>query len=319
MPVLYINISNLATCFVEYYHVRQGKRAWRKGRGVMLEKAKYFLTIFWGTALIALGVHFFMSPFHIMCGSITGLAIVLINFIPLQLSVMTFILNVICIILAFVFIDRKFGVKIILISVLLPALMFVLETAFPNPQSLTGNIVLDAIGMIMIICFGQAMLFNANAASGGLDIIAKIMNKYFHMDLGKAIIIAGAITVGSSYFAYDIQTVVLGFMTTYFSGLILDYFIDSFTGKVRVCIISEHNDEFKRYVIEELERGITVYSAIGGYSGQPKNELCAVLTKKEYGQLMDYVESVDPNPFVTISNIKRVVGSWNTPKRRSYF
>ena len=285
----------------------------------MYEKLKYFLTIFGGTFIIAFGVYFFMNPFHIMCGSVTGLAIVLINFIAVPLSVMTFILNVICIILAFVFIDRKFGVKIIFISLLLPAIIFVFETFFPNPQSLTGNLALDAIAMITVICFGQAILFNANAASGGLDIIAKMMNKYLHMELGKAIVIAGAVTVASSYFAYDIQTVVIGFMTTYFSGILLDYFIDGFTGKIRVCIISKHNDEIKRYVIEELQRGITVYTAVGGYSGEPRNELCAVLTKKEYGQLMDYVEGVDPNPFVTISNIKRVVGSWNTPKRRSYF
>ncbi len=285
----------------------------------MYEKLKYFLTIFGGTFIIAFGVYFFMNPFHIMCGSVTGLAIVLINFIPVPLSVMTFILNVICIILAFIFIDRKFGMKIIFISLLLPAIIFVFETFFPNPQSLTGSIALDAIGMITVICFGQAILFNANAASGGLDIIAKMMNKYLHMELGKAIVIAGAVTVASSYFAYDIQTVVIGFMTTYFSGVLLDYFIDGFTAKIRVCIISKHNDDIKRYVIEELQRGITVYTAVGGYSGEPRNELCAVLTKKEYGQLMDYVEGIDPNPFVTISNIKRVVGSWNTPKRRSYF
>ena len=285
----------------------------------MYEKLKYFLTIFGGTFIIAFGVYFFMNPYHIMCGSVTGLAIVLINFIPVPLSAMTFILNVICIILAFVFIDRKFGMKIIFISLLLPAIIFVFETFFPNPESLTGSLALDAIGMITVICFGQAILFNANAASGGLDIIAKMMNKYLHMELGKAIVIAGGVTVASSYFAYDIQTVVIGFMCTYFSGILLDYFIDGFTGKIRVCIISKYNDEIKRYVIENLQRGITVYTAVGGYSGEPKNELCAVLTKKEYGQLMDYVESIDPNPFVTISNIKRVVGSWNTPKRRSYF
>lgn len=296
-----------------------GKPAWGKVEQTMYEKLKYFLTIFGGTFIIAFGVYFFMNPYHIMCGSVTGLAIVLINFIPVPLSAMTFILNVICIILAFVFIDRKFGMKIIFISVLLPAIIFVFETFFPNPESLTGSLALDAIGMITVICFGQAILFNANAASGGLDIIAKMMNKYLHMELGKAIVIAGGVTVASSYFAYDIQTVVIGFMCTYFSGILLDYFIDGFTGKIRVCIISKYNDEIKRYVIENLQRGITVYTAVGGYSGEPKNELCAVLTKKEYGQLMDYVESIDPNPFVTISNIKRVVGSWNTPKRRSYF
>ena len=285
----------------------------------MFEKLKYFSTIFFGTFIIAVGVYFFMNPKHIISGSITGLAVVLVNFIPLSLSVMTLILNIICIILAFLFIDKTFGTKIIFISILLPVLLFVFETVFPDPGSPTGNIALDVVGMIVVICFGQAILFNANAASGGLDIIAKIMNKYLHLDLGQAIIIAGMVTVASSYFAYDLQTVIIGALATYFSGLVLDYFIDEFTGKIRVCVISEHNDEFRRYVIENLQRGITVYTATGGYSDAQKSEILAILTKKEYGQFMDYVQSKDPNAFVTISNVKRVVGSWNTPKRRTYF
>ena len=271
----------------------------------MFEKLKYFSTIFFGTFIIAVGVYFFMNPNHIISGSISGLAVVLVNFVPLSLSAMTLLLNIICIILAFLFVDKTFGTKIIFISVLLPALLFVFEILFPNPGSPTGNIALDVVGMIVVICYGQAVLFNANAASGGLDIIAKIMNKYLHMDLGKSIIIAGMVIIGA--------------LSTYLSGLVLDYFIDEFTGKIRVCVISEHNDDFKRYVIETLQRGITVYTATGGYSDTQKEEILAILTKKEYGQFMDYVQAKDPNAFVTISNVKRVVGSWNTPKRRTYF
>lgn len=284
-----------------------------------MEKIRYFMTILFGTLIITIGVYFFMNPNHIVCGSITGLAVVLINFVPVSLSAMTFILNMICIVLAFVFVDRKFGVRIIFISLLFPALLFVFEILFPNVTSPTGDLALDAICMVLVICFGQAVLFHANAASGGLDIIAKIMNKYLHMDLGQSLIIAGMVTVISSYLAYDFQTVVIGALTTYLSGIVLDYFIEGFNGKIRVCIISEHNEEFRKFVIEELQRGITVYTATGGYSSQPKNELCAILTKKEYGKLMDYVQSVDPDAFVTISDVKRVVGSWNTPQRRSYF
>ena len=220
----------------------------------MFEKLKYFSTIFFGTFIIAVGVYFFMNPNHIVSGSISGLAVVLVNFVPLSLSVMTLFLNIICIILAFLFVDKAFGTKIIFISILLPALLFVFELLFPGPVSPTGNIALDVVAMIIVICYGQAVLFNANAASGGLDIIAKIMNKYLHMDLGKSIIIAGLVTVASSYFAYDLQTVIIGALSTYLSGLVLDYFIDEFTGKIRVCVISEHNDDFKRYVIETLRQ-----------------------------------------------------------------
>lgn len=285
----------------------------------MMDHVKYYATLILGTLIIAVGVYFFMNPNHIVCGSITGLAVVLIKFIPISLSMMTLILNVICIVLAFVFIDRAFGVKIIFISLLLPVILFVFELLFPVVTSPTGEVALDAVCMVMIICFGQAILFNADAASGGLDIIAKIISKFFHVDLGQALIMAGMVTVASSYFAYDLQTVVIGGLTTYFSGVVLDYFIEGFTGKIRVCIISSYNDEFRKFVIEKLQRGITVYTATGGYSGEPKNEICAILTKKEYGQLMDYVQATDPNAFVTISHVKRVVGSWNTPKRRSYF
>ncbi len=291
----------------------------RKGKSNMLEKVKYNLTILLGTLIIAIGVYFFMNPNHIVCGSIAGLAVVLIEFVPVSLSVMTFILNVICIILAFVFIDKAFGMKIIFISLLLPAIMFVFEQLFPNPASPTGDLALDAVCMVLVICFGQAMLFNANAASGGLDIIAKMMNKYLHMNLGQAIVVAGMVTVASSYFAYDLTTVIIGGLTTYFSGIVLDYFIDNYTGKIRVCIISKYDEDFRKYIIETLDRGCTVYTATGGYSGMAQTELCAILTRKEYGQLMDYVQEVDPNAFVTIADIKRVVGSWNTPRRRSYF
>ena len=260
----------------------------------MFEKLKYFSTIFFGTFIIAVGVYFFMNPNHIISGSISGLAVVLVNFVPLSLSAMTLLLNIICIILAFLFVDKTFGTKIIFISVLLPALLFVFEILFPNPGSPTGNIALDVVGMIVVICYGQAVLFNANAASGGLDIIAKIMNKYLHMDLGKSIIIAGMVTVASSYFAYDLQTVIIGALSTYFSGLVLDYFIDEFTGKIRVCVISEHNDDFKRYVIDPCDphqKGI--WSVYGLRPGKGPQRLRNDLQREARGGKLEYAEETD--------------------------
>ncbi len=286
----------------------------------MNAKIKYWLTIMWGLIVIVFGVHFFMTPNHLVAGSITGLAVVLVKIIPIQLSMMTLILNVICIILAFVFIDKAFGKKIIAISILLPMVMFVFETIFPNPESITGSVALDAVGMCTVITYGQAILFNANAASGGLDIIAKIISKYLHVDLGAALIIGGGVAVGSAFFVYDVQTVVVGLMITYFSGLMLDYFIEGFTGKVRVCVISDSNEDFRKFIVEHLQRGVTMYTAMGGYTGEPQSELCAILTKKEYGLFMEHLQLVDPKAFVTISGVKRVVGSWNSPTRRgSYF
>ena len=270
-------------------------------------------------AIIAAAVYFFLVPSHTSVSSISGLGIVLSNFVPLPLSAITMILNVVLLIIGFITCGCEFGVKTVYTSIVLPLFLGLFEKVFPDFGSMTNSQELDVLCYILVVSVGLSILFNRNASSGGLDIVAKIMNKYLHLDLGQSIIIAGMVTVASSYFAYDLQTVIIGALATYFSGLVLDYFIDEFTGKIRVCVISEHNDDFKHYVIETLQRGITVYTATGGYSDTAKSEILAILTKKEYGQFMDYVQAKDPNAFVTISNVKRVVGSWNTPKRRTYF
>ena len=285
-----------------------------------MEKEKVILNlkIIIGTLIIAASIHFFLVPNHIVAGSITGLAMVLVKFIPIPVSAMTFILNMICLVIAFLFIGKEFGMKIIFISVLLPALMYVFEVLFPNTVSPTGDLALDAVCLVMTIALGQAILFQANAASGGLDIIAKVMNKYLHMDLGEALIISGMATVFSSLFAYDLQTVVIGGLVTYFCGVVLDGYIDSFARKKRVCILSDHYEQTQQFIMYDLNRGVTLYSAKGGYDGKERQELVVILTKKEYGRLMDYMEKEDPKAFVTISDVNRVVGSWN-PANKSYF
>ena len=283
------------------------------------ELIKETLVLTAAMAIVAGAVYFFLLPSHASVSSISGLGIILSNFVPLPLSAITMILNILLLIIGFFTCGKEFGAKTVYTSIVLPLFLALFERIFPNIGSLTDSQELDVLCYVLTVSIGLSILFNRNASSGGLDIVAKIMNKYLHLDLGQAIIIAGMVTVASSYFAYDLQTVIIGALATYFSGLVLDYFIDEFTGKIRVCVISEHNDEFRRYVIENLQRGITVYTATGGYSDAQKSEILAILTKKEYGQFMDYVQSKDPNAFVTISNVKRVVGSWNTPKRRTYF
>ena len=272
----------------------------------MFEKLKYFSTIFFGTFIIAVGVYFFMNPNHIISGSISGLAVVLVNFVPLSLSAMTLLLNIICIILAFLFVDKTFGTKIIFISVLLPALLFVFEILFPNPGSPTGNIALDVVGMIVVICYGQAVLFNANAASGGLDIIAKIMNKYLHMELGKAMSLSGMCVALSAALVYDKKTVVLSILGTYFNGIVLDHFIFDHNIKRRVCIITEKEEALRQFIIHELHSGATIYEAIGAYNKEKHNEIITIVDKSEYQKLMAYINREDPKAFITVYNVSHM-------------
>lgn len=272
---------------------------------------KEYAIITAGIFLTAAAVYFFMMPANIVLGSITGLAIVLVNFIPVQVSVMTFILNVFCLVIGFLLVGKEFGAKTVYTSILLPVFLYVLELLFPNNSSLTNDLLLDTLCCIVLISIGQTLMFNANASSGGLDIVAKILNKYFHLELGKGIALAGILTVATTILVYDAKTLIVGILGTYFNGLVLDEYISGFARRKRVCFLSEKYQEIAEYIMHDIKRGVTLYEAKGGYDQSKKVEVQTILTQNEYGQLIDYIHKTDPKAFVTVSTVSEVVGYWN--------
>lgn len=268
-----------------------------------------------GTFIISLAVFFFLIPSNVVVGSMAGLVIVVSNFIPIKISVLTFILNAILLVVGFIFIGKEFGAKTVWSSILLPAYLYIFEVLFPNNQSLTNDILIDTICYLIVVSVGLAMLFNANASSGGLDIIAKILNKYFHIELGKAMTIAGMCTAVSSIFVYDTKSLVLSVLGTYANGIILDNFIDGFKRRKRVCILSNEYQQIQKFIVHTLKRGVTLYPAIGGYNNEEKLELITILSRNEYAQLLSYLHSVDQKAFVTVSTVNEVIGEWNAKQR----
>ena len=270
-----------------------------------------------GTLIVATGVFFFMLPSNVVAGSLTGLVMVLTNFIPLKISVLTFILNAFLLVIGFIFIGKEFGGKTVYASVLLPIFLGIFEFAFPNNQSLTNDVLLDTICYLLIVSVGIALLFRVNASSGGLDIVAKILNKYAHIELGKAMSIAGMITAFSSILVYDKKTLVMSILATYANGIILDNFIDGYNRRKRVCILSSNYEQIQEFIVNELKRGVTLYQAIGGYKKEEKTEIVTILTRSEYGALLNYLHSIDKSAFVTVSTVNEVIGEWNS-KRKFY-
>lgn len=278
--------------------------------------AREYIDITSGSLAIALAIYFFLIPGDIIMGSITGLAMVLVHFIPVTVSVMTFMLNVFCLIVGFLFVGREFGAKTVYASLIMPCFLGVLERIFPGNKSLTGDLILDTLCCILIIGMGQALLFNANASSGGLDIIAKIMNKYLHIEVGKGCAVIGILTVMSSMLVYDTKMLVLGILGTYFNGVIVDEYIGGFSRRKRVCILSEQTDELRRYILHDLNRGVTMYPAKGGYEQKDKEEIVTILENNEYAQLINYVRKIDEHAFITVSTVNEVVGVWSSGRRK---
>lgn len=254
-------------------------------------------------AIIAAAVYFFLVPSHASVSSISGLGIVLANFVPLPLSAITMILNVVLLVIGFLTCGREFGAKTVYTSILLPAFIGLFERLFPNLGSLTDSQELDVLCYILVVSVGLSILFNRNASSGGLDIVAKIMNKYLHMDLGKAMSLSGMCVALSAALVYDKKTVVLSVLGTYFNGLVLDHFIFDHNIKRRVCIITGKEEELRRFIIEDLHSGATVYESYGAYNMQKRREIITIVDKVEYQKLMSYMNREDPQAFITVYTV----------------
>lgn len=259
-----------------------------------------------GTIIVAAAVFFFMLPSQVSVGSGTALAMVLSNFIPMPVSTITLIMNIGLLIIGFILIGPEFGAKTVYCSILMPLVLGVFERILPNFQSIIQDPMLDVLCYILVVGIGLSILFSRNASSGGLDIVAKLMNKYLRMDLGKAMSVSGMVVALSSCLCYDLKTVVLSVLGTYFGGMMVDHFIFGLNIKRRVCVISPKLDEITNFVLHDLHSGATLNDIIGAYDNTPRRELITIVDKQEYRQLMDYIRKTDPKAFVTVYSVSEM-------------
>ena len=265
-----------------------------------------FIIINVGAVIAAAAIFFFMIPSHVVVGSGSALAMVLGNFIDIPISVIMFIINAVLLTLGFLLIGPEFGIKTVYSAIMVPAYMGLFELLLPDFQSLTNDPLLDMIGYILVVGIGSAILFSRNASSGGLDIVAKIMNRYLKMELGRAMSLSGIAVALTSAFVYDTKTVVLSVIGTYFCGMMLDYFIFGMGLKRRVCIISSKHDEFVRYIVHELHSGATIYESYGAYDNTPRKEIVTIVDKSEYRRLMEFIRKNDPKAFITVYSVNEM-------------
>ena len=265
-----------------------------------------YAIITFGAALAAVAIFFFMVPSDAAVGSASGIAMILNNFIPLPISVLNLILNVFFLILGFILIGPEFGVKTIYTSVMIPVFMGIFEFTLPNFKSLTHDQTLDVLCYVLLVGVAMAILFSRNASSGGLDIVAKIISKYTHMELGKAYSFTGLSVAISSLFFYDTKTAVLSVLGTYFAGFVVDHFIFGMNIKRRVCILSPKAEEITNYILHELHSGASLYEAIGAYDHKVRTEIVTIVDNSEYKKLMDYMKKTDPKAFMTVYSVNEI-------------
>ncbi len=256
-----------------------------------------------GVAITAAAVFFFMMPSKVSVGSVSALAMVISNFVPLPVSVIALVINLILLVIGFLLLGKEYGLKTFYGSVMLPVFLWVFEQLLPNYQSLTNDAFLDSLCYILVVSVGLSIMFSYNASTGGIETVAKLINKYLHMDLGQAMSVSGMVVALLSALCYDKKNVVLSVLATYFGGLMLDHFIFGINLKRKVCILSSEFDRILDYILYELHSGASIYELTGAYDHNPRKEIVTIVDKQEYRALMDFIKVTDPKAFVTVYSV----------------
>lgn len=275
-------------------------------RSNFLRNFKDFIVITLGALASAAAIFFFMLPSNVAIGSASALAMVLNNFIPVPVSVLNLAINVVLLVIGFILVGSEFGVKTVYTAIMVPVFMWIFEQFFPDFQSLTNDPILDVLCYVLIVGMAMAVLFSTNASSGGLDIVAKIINKYFGMELGKAGALVGIAVALTSAFCSDTKTVILSVLGTYFGGVVVDHFIFGLNIKRKVCVISPKLDVIVNYILHELHSGATLYENKGAYNNVEGKEVITIVDKNEYRKLMEFIKKTDPKAFVTVYSVSEI-------------
>lgn len=308
-----------------------------KQAGNVLKTSKFWIELLImtvGMMVTACAVYYFLVPSKLIIGTISGLSIVLSGVseqlfgVALPVSTVIFVINAILLVLAYFLIGKEFGIKTVYTALILGPMMRVLETYFPYENfireggsipSVMGDIWFDLCCFVLLLSAAQTVLFKINASTGGLDILAKIVNKYLHFDIGASVAVAGAVICCTAFAINPFHMVVIGLIGTWINGLVVDYFTAGLNNKKRVCIISSQHERLRDFIVNDLVRGVTLYEVTGGYSNQKKVEIEVLLNKDEFTRLMKLIEQEKIDAFVTAGNVSEVYGLWagkNSKQRR---
>ena len=315
-----------------------------KETGRALSGKKFWIELFimtLGMVMTAICMYYFLVPSKLIVGSISGLSIVLTNIfqgigVNISLSMMITVINAILLILAYLLIGKEFGLKTVYCALILGPLTKVCEWVYPwenlatpndylvnmgvSPDtafSVMGNPWFDLLCCVVILSAAQTLMFSINASTGGLDILAKIVNKYLHFDMGKSVSVAGAIICLTAFAINPFQMVIIGLIATWINGMVVNMFTANLNQRKRVCVVSKDYDRIRRFIIDDLDRGCTLYEVIGGYTNEKSIELEALLTNDEFSKLMEFLGKNEIQAFTTAGNVSEVYGLWAKDRRRT--
>lgn len=270
-------------------------------------KEYFFITI--GFIILAIAIKFFLAPNKIAAGGVTGIAIIINNFIPkLSVGILMFCMNIILFIIGFIVIGGKFGAKTLYAALGLSGLITVLDKLIPGNVAVTHDLLLATIFGTLISGIGMGLVFNQNSSTGGTDIIAKIISKFFHFDIGKSLLIVDLIVTIAAAISFSPELGMYGLLAVILNGFMIDMVIEGLNSCKAVVVMSSKNESINKFIIEELDRGCTIFEGRGAYSGNSISVLYTVLDRKQFIKLKNYIKLIDKRAFISVSEAHEVLG-----------
>lgn len=275
----------------------------------MKKQIQDYLKITVGIIIVAIAITLFLVPTNLAVGGVTGLAMVINRVMPnLSIGALMTAMNICLFILGFIVIGPQFGLKTIYASFGLSGCIWVFERFQLFSGPLTEDLFLNLVFGILIQGLGMAIIFFQNASTGGTDIVAKILNQYLHVEMGKSLLLADFFITLLACSVFGVELGLYALLGVILNAVVIDQAIGGFASKLSVSIISEENEAIARYIMEELDRGTTYYQAVGGYTKSSRPVLVTVLGKREYIKLLNYVKKLDPKAFMIVSHVHNVIG-----------
>lgn len=275
----------------------------------VLENFRDYVIITIGVFMVAAALYFFLMPNNIAAGGVNGLAMVFNHYLPtLPVGVFMFIMNIILFVVAFLVIGASFGARTIYSSFMLSGSIWALEKLYPMQKPFTNDVLLELFFGIIIQGAGMGIIFNENASTGGTDIVAKILNKFTHINIGKGVLLSDVFVTLLAGATFGFQQGLYSLFSVTINGFVIDKMIEGLNICKQVQIISSKNKEIEAFILKEVGRGATVYYARGAYTKEEIEVLTTIVDTKEFIKIRNYIKKIDPQAFVNVSDVHETLG-----------
>jgi uncharacterized membrane-anchored protein YitT (DUF2179 family) len=273
------------------------------------EQIKEYVLSTVGVMLTALGLVIFFIPNNIAAGGASGMAMILHKLIPtVPVGIWMYIINVVLFVLGFLLVGKDFSFKTIYSTFALNFFVDLFDRIINIPKYTGEDLMLAVFFGNVLASIGMAIAFANNSSTGGTDIIAKIISKYFHTPIGTTLLMVDFAIGIFAGFAFNARIAMYALLAIIINGITIDFVLKGLELSVTMMIISKKVDEIKRYILEKMERGATILKAQGAYSGRDIDVLYVALKRRELGEVLNVIRHIDPEAFVIVTEARYVLG-----------